>query len=57
MKLHEIYFIGTGASCVYPILGCRKNGWTFVASEVDELNYKTATSNVARNGMVDQIKG
>lgn len=27
--------IGTGASCIYPILGSQQFGWNFVASEID----------------------
>ena len=27
--------IGTGASCIYPILGQRTYGWQFVASDID----------------------
>ncbi|UZJ54199.1 hypothetical protein CBS101457_003519 [Exobasidium rhododendri] len=31
----RILDIGTGASCIYPILGCALHGWEFVASDID----------------------
>jgi 23S rRNA (adenine1618-N6)-methyltransferase len=27
--------VGTGASCIYPVLGCALDDWTFVATDVD----------------------
>ncbi|XP_062617286.1 RNA N6-adenosine-methyltransferase mettl16-like [Saccostrea cucullata] len=48
--------IGTGASCVYPLLGCKKNDWSFLASEVDETNFTMAEKNVQRNNMENKIK-
>ena len=41
--------IGTGASCVYPLIGARKNGWKFVATEIDELSKEYAQRNVTDN--------
>ena len=35
--------IGTGANCVYPMVGHRSYGWQFVASDVDPVSVKTAT--------------
>ncbi|KGJ87728.1 23S rRNA (adenine(1618)-N(6))-methyltransferase RlmF [Colwellia psychrerythraea] len=34
--------IGTGASCIYPILGQRVYGWHFVGSDVDPVSIKVA---------------
>lgn len=48
--------IGTGATCVYPLLGCKKNGWEFLASEVDETNFTIAEKNIQRNKMQEKIK-
>ncbi|XP_048767709.2 RNA N6-adenosine-methyltransferase mettl16-like isoform X2 [Ostrea edulis] len=48
--------IGTGASCVYPLLGCKKNGWGFLASELDETNFSMAEKNVQKNNMQEKIK-
>ncbi len=41
--------IGTGASCIYPILGARTYNWRFVASDIDPLSIKVAKQNVAAN--------
>lgn len=49
--------IGTGASCIYPILGAREYGWHFVASDIDPVSIKTAKANVsANNNITKQIK-
>lgn len=41
--------IGTGASCIYPILGAREYGWHFVASDIDPISIKAASTNVKAN--------
>jgi 23S rRNA (adenine1618-N6)-methyltransferase len=41
--------IGTGASCIYPILGNQEFGWTFVGSEVDRKAFDNAEKIVAQN--------
>lgn len=43
--------VGTGASCIYPLLGSRMNGWKFLASEQDEQSVASATKNVEQNGL------
>jgi len=43
--------IGTGASCIYPILGQRSYRWNFVASDIDPVSVKTA------NHIIDANKG
>ncbi|XP_052801810.1 RNA N6-adenosine-methyltransferase mettl16-like [Mya arenaria] len=48
--------IGTGSSCIYPLLGCRQNGWEFLASEVDDQNVYFANKNIQQNDMTDKIK-
>lgn len=48
--------IGTGASCIYPLLGCRVNQWRFVASEIDDQNIYFANKNIASNKMEENIK-
>lgn len=47
--------IGTGASCIYPLLGVAMNGWHFVATDIDETSLRWATENVARNQWQDYI--
>ncbi|NQY86230.1 MAG: 23S rRNA (adenine(1618)-N(6))-methyltransferase RlmF [Colwellia sp.] len=48
--------IGTGASCIYPMLGVRTQGWRFVASDIDPISIKAANANVnANKGLAKQI--
>jgi len=48
--------IGTGASCIYPILGARTQGWHFIASDIDPISIKAANANVKANkGLAKQI--
>ncbi|XP_066520169.1 RNA N6-adenosine-methyltransferase mettl16 [Hoplias malabaricus] len=48
--------IGTGASCIYPLLGASMNGWYFLATEVDDICYNYAKKNVEQNNLADLIK-
>jgi len=41
--------IGTGASCIYPILGQRVYRWSFVASDIDPVSIKTANQILSAN--------
>jgi len=34
--------IGVGANCVYPIIGHQEYGWSFIASDIDELSIASA---------------
>ncbi|KAH9512923.1 Methyltransferase-like protein 16 [Bulinus truncatus] len=43
--------IGTGASCIYPILAASMNKWHFLATEADPENFFYATKNVTSNGL------
>uniref|UniRef100_A0A8C5KUT9 U6 small nuclear RNA (adenine-(43)-N(6))-methyltransferase n=1 Tax=Jaculus jaculus TaxID=51337 RepID=A0A8C5KUT9_JACJA len=49
-------FLGTGASCIYPLLGATLNGWYFLATEVDDMCYNYAKKNVEQNNLSDLIK-
>ncbi|KAM8976763.1 RNA N(6)-adenosine-methyltransferase METTL16 isoform 2-T2 [Pelodytes ibericus] len=48
--------IGTGASCIYPLLGATLNGWYFLATEVDDICFNYAKKNVEQNNLADLIK-
>ncbi|XP_028856472.1 RNA N6-adenosine-methyltransferase mettl16-like [Denticeps clupeoides] len=48
--------IGTGASCIYPLLGATMNDWHFLATEVDDICYNYAKKNVEQNNLSDLIK-
>jgi 23S rRNA (adenine1618-N6)-methyltransferase len=41
--------IGTGASCIYPILGQRQYNWQFVASDIDPVSIKVAKQIISAN--------
>ncbi|KAI5304647.1 hypothetical protein KEM56_006203 [Ascosphaera pollenicola] len=48
--------IGTGASCIYPLLGrSARPTWKFIATELDEKNYEWALSNIERNNLQSGI--
>jgi len=44
--------IGTGATCIYPILGAREYDWHFVASDIDPISIKTANANIKSNNNI-----
>ncbi|MEQ2314052.1 Methyltransferase-like protein 16, partial [Ameca splendens] len=48
--------IGTGASCIYPLLGATMNGWYFLATEVDDICFDYAKKNVEQNHLSDLVK-
>ncbi|XP_015258799.1 PREDICTED: methyltransferase-like protein 16 [Cyprinodon variegatus] len=48
--------IGTGASCIYPLLGATMNGWYFLATEVDDICFAYAKKNVEQNNLSDLVK-
>ena len=41
--------VGVGASCIYPIIGHREYGWSFVGSDIDPLAIKSAENIVTSN--------
>ncbi|KAL7686667.1 putative METTL16/RlmF family, S-adenosyl-L-methionine-dependent methyltransferase [Plasmopara halstedii] len=41
--------VGTGANCIYALLGSTMNKWKFIATEIDVESYKCAKENVAQN--------
>ncbi|KAK9711814.1 hypothetical protein K7432_007565 [Basidiobolus ranarum] len=49
--------IGIGASCIYPLLGCRLNStWNFLGTEIDSRSFSYAKANVIRNELSDRIQ-
>ncbi|KAF5370555.1 hypothetical protein D9757_010131 [Collybiopsis confluens] len=48
--------IGTGASAIYPLLGCAlEKSWTFVASEIDRGSFGYACENISANHFDSRI--
>ncbi|VDO27092.1 unnamed protein product [Haemonchus placei] len=48
--------IGTGASCVYALLGARWAGWKFIATEANDEAANTANGNVVRNQLSHLVR-
>jgi len=47
--------IGTGASCIYPILGHAEYKWNFVATDIDKTSLKYAQNIINKNNLSDFI--
>ncbi|WP_286261548.1 23S rRNA (adenine(1618)-N(6))-methyltransferase RlmF [Thalassotalea atypica] len=45
--------IGTGASCIYPLLGYRSYGWSFVATDIDPKSISNAQSILTKNKIAE----
>ncbi|CAM1510972.1 Fc.00g084850.m01.CDS01 [Cosmosporella sp. VM-42] len=48
--------IGTGASCIYPLLGCAQRPWSFIATDIDAESLESAKRNVQLNNLEARIK-
>lgn len=48
-KRVNVLDVGTGANCIYPILGSRSYGWKFIGTEIDLLSLKAARLIVQTN--------
>ena len=48
--------IGTGASCIYPLLGCRQRDWSFVGTDIDSKSLEYAKRNVQLNDLSGRIQ-
>lgn len=49
--------IGTGASCIYPLLACKiHSNWNFLALDINERSIEYAKENRNRNNLKNQIK-
>ena len=44
--------IGVGANCIYPIIGCMENGWTFIGSDIDPVAVESAKNIVRKNPLL-----
>src|SRR5258706_6692385 len=47
--------IGTGANCIYPLIGASEYGWRFVGSEIDPVAWRWARTLVAANRAVANL--
>jgi 23S rRNA (adenine1618-N6)-methyltransferase len=47
--------IGVGANCIYPLIGSKAYGWSFVGSDIDKVALKNAREIIAKNHLEDTI--
>ncbi|XP_034903320.1 uncharacterized protein [Populus alba] len=47
--------VGTGANCIYPLLGASLLGWTFVGSDVTDVAVEWAEKNVKCNQHISEL--
>ncbi|KAK4233901.1 hypothetical protein C8A03DRAFT_38354 [Achaetomium macrosporum] len=48
--------VGTGASCIYPLLGTAQRPWSFVATDIDAKNLSYAKKNIRLNDLEERIR-
>ncbi|KAI8816953.1 ribosomal RNA large subunit methyltransferase F-like protein, partial [Fimicolochytrium jonesii] len=49
--------IGTGASCIYPLLACTRNKqWNMLALDIEPRSISYARANISRNGLEKRVK-
>lgn len=51
----QVLDIGTGANCIYPIIGSQSYGWKFVATDIDPLAVKVAEVIVQSNPRLGKL--
>ncbi|KAL6963731.1 23S rRNA (adenine(1618)-N(6))-methyltransferase [Sarracenia purpurea var. burkii] len=54
-KVIKGFDIGTGANCIYPLLGSSLLGWSFVGSDVTEVALEWAKRNVKSNPHISEL--
>jgi len=54
-KSVKVLDIGTGANCIYPLIGHKEYRWTFVGSEIDYLAIRSAKNIIEANGLTKAI--
>uniref|UniRef100_A0A915DL66 U6 small nuclear RNA (adenine-(43)-N(6))-methyltransferase n=1 Tax=Ditylenchus dipsaci TaxID=166011 RepID=A0A915DL66_9BILA len=48
--------VGTGSSCIFPLLAAKTNQWRMYATDADESSITFAKKNVARNSLTEYIE-
>lgn len=51
----KVLDIGTGANCIYPLLGEALFGWQFIASDIDPVSVHNATQILTKNNCSSQV--
>jgi len=55
-KKISVLDIGVGANCIYPLIGHREYGWSFVGTDIDPLAISIAKGIVAQNNLAETIE-
>jgi hypothetical protein len=55
-KRIRVLDIGTGTSCIYPLLGYKQYGWSFVGTDIDPAAAECAARNVSMNSLHESIQ-
>jgi len=48
--------IGVGANCVYPIIGTKEYGWTFIGSDIDSVALASAQKIIDNNAFLSTVE-
>ena len=51
----KVLDIGTGANCIYPLIGNKSYGWKFIGADIDPISVENAKKIVENNGLEDEI--
>ena len=54
-KIISVLDVGTGASCIYPLLGQAEYNWNFVGTDIDETSLEFAQEIINKNNLNDSI--
>ncbi|RKE94910.1 23S rRNA (adenine(1618)-N(6))-methyltransferase RlmF [Ichthyenterobacterium magnum] len=52
----KVLDIGTGATCIYPLLGVSEYSWSFIASDIDENSLNNAHQIVIKNDLSQHVE-
>ena len=52
----KVLDIGTGANCIYPLIGALEYGWNFIGSDIELEAIKSARQIVCKNNLQDKIE-
>lgn len=55
LLLFFFYFKGTGASCIYPLLGVKQCNWIFYCTETNISSIEIAKNNIKQNNLDEFI--
>ena len=55
-KIIRVLDIGVGANCIYPLIGHKEYGWSFVATDIDPLAISIASKIIKQNNLAEAIE-